>query len=246
MSSDVEQFLHYRIANAPVRRYPYPHFYIEEIFPADWYKELLSHLPHTRHYRRLNETGAVTEGAYPERYVCELPAAFLAERPADRDASPWAILSRVFSGPDFAQRVLALFASDAMARFGSDAELDYQVQCQLVRDFSNYSIAPHTDTPRKLVSLLFYLPPDLSMRSLGTSIYVPNDPAFRCEGTVHHSFADFKRVTTMPYLPNSLFGFFKTDNSFHGVERIEKKRTQRDSILYNVYVKKLGKRAAAA
>jgi hypothetical protein len=246
MSSDVEQFLHYRIANAPVRRYPYPHFYIEEIFPADWYKNLLAHLPHTRHYRRLNETGTVTAGAYPERYVCELPTAFLAERAADRESSPWAILSRVLSGPDFAQRVLALFADDAIARFGVDAELDYQVQSQLVRDFSNYSIAPHTDTPRKLVSLLFYLPSDASLRSLGTSIYVPNDPAFRCDGTVHHSFDDFKRVTTMPYLPNSLFAFFKTDNSFHGVERIDRKKTQRDSILYNIYVTKLGKRAAAA
>ena len=70
------------------------------------------------------------------------------------------------------------------------------------------------------MSLLFYLPPDDTMRHLGTSIYAPKNPDFRCEGTGHHSFELFKKVATMEYRPNTLFAFFKTERAFHGVDRI--------------------------
>jgi hypothetical protein len=82
------------------------------------------------------------------------------------------------------------------------------------------------------------------MEELGTSLFVPKDASFRCEGRAHHPFEKFKKVMTAPFLPNSLLGFFKTDNAFHGVERIERERTQRDSILYNIYVRNVGQRAA--
>ena len=81
------------------------------------------------------------------------------------------------------------------------------------------------------------------MVELGTSIYVPKDPSFRCDGRIHHPFNQFKKVMTAPYRPNSLLGFFKTDSAFHGVERIATENTQRDSILYNIYVKNVGRRA---
>ncbi|MFP6756765.1 MAG: hypothetical protein VCC99_00895 [Alphaproteobacteria bacterium] len=40
----------------------------------------------------------------------------------------------------------------------------------------------------------------------------------------------------MPYRPNSLFGFLKTDLSFHGVEPIEDEDIARDVILYDICV----------
>jgi len=40
-------------------------------------------------------------------------------------------------------------------------------------------------------------------------------------------------------LPNALFGFFKTDYSFHGVEEIKDERIERNVLLYNIYVKKV-------
>jgi hypothetical protein len=246
MYSDVEQYLHYRIANARVLSYPFPHFFVDEIFPPDWYRnELIAQLPDLRLYKRLDETGTVPKGAYPERYVCDLEAAARAELELDGEPGPWALLQKVFGGAPFAHRVLSCFADAAMERFGADSALDYDIECRLVRDFSNYAITPHTDTPKKLVSLLFYLPEDESMKALGTSLYAPIDPNFRCEGRMHHAFGAFKRITTMPYLPNTLFGFFKTDNAFHGVERIEMPRIQRDSVLYNIYVRNVGRRSPA-
>ena len=242
MSFDVEQYLHYRIANARLLSYPFAHFYIEDIFPPDCYKELLATLPEQRYYKRLDETGTVPKGAYPERFVCDLEDAQRAEFERDRKVGIWSTLGTMFRGPEFARRVLACFNDAVVQRFGQDSELDFYLDCRLVRDFSNYAISPHTDTPQKLVSLLFYMPPDESMKELGTSLFVPNDPNFRCDGRAHHPFDGFKKVMTAPYLPNTLLGFFKTDNAFHGVERIDRPRTQRDSILYNIYVRKAGRR----
>jgi hypothetical protein len=245
MSFDVEQYLHYKIANAPILTHPYPHFYITDIFPPDSYAELVATFPERTRYKRLDETGTVPKGAYPERFICELEQARAAELENAKAPGDWGELSRIFQGEAFAQLVLSRFYAGVVERFGADVELAIETDCRLVRDFSNYAIPPHTDSPSKLVSLLFYMPPDESMRDLGTSMYVPIDPNLRCEGRAHHDFESFRKVMTAPYLPNSLFGFFKTDRAFHGVERIERTGIRRDSILYNIYVRKVLSRAAA-
>lgn len=243
MSFDVEQYLHYRIANAQLLNYPFPHFYVREVFPPDWYQELIARLPPQECYVRLDETGSVTKGAYPERFVCTLSDAMRSEHSEEGESGPWSELARIMGQPQFAHRILALFNDAVAHRFGS-AGVDFDVDCRLVRDFSNYAIAPHTDSPRKIVSLLFYMPADESLRALGTSIYIPKDPTLRCDGRKHHQFKDFRKVMTAAYLPNSLFGFFKTDQAFHGVERIELARVQRDSMLYNINVRKSAAGAA--
>jgi hypothetical protein len=246
MSFDVEEYLHYRIANAQILSYPFPHFYVSEVFPADWYWDAIAGLPAQRYYKCIDETGTVPKGAYPERFVCDLADARRAEVERHNEPGPWHEIGRVFEGLEFARRILARFGDAVVERFGRDCELDIELECRLVRDFSNYAISPHTDIPRKLVSLLFYMPSDDSMKELGTSIFVPNDPNFRCDGRAHHPFKNFKKVMTAPYVPNSLLGFFKNDRAFHGVERIDQARIQRDSVLYNIYVKHVGGRSARA
>jgi hypothetical protein len=197
------------------------------------------------HYQRLDETGTVPKGSYPERFVCDLEEACTAEeQSASGTGQHWRELARIVQGARFAQLLLGKFNDAVIARFGADVRIDVDTDCRLVRDFSNYAIAPHTDSPRKLVSLLFYMPRHGRMDDLGTSIFVPIDPDFRCEGTTHHSFGRFKKAMTAPFRPNSLLGFFKTDRSFHGVERIERGSIERDSVLYNINVRKVVRRVA--
>lgn len=106
----------------------------------------------------------------------------------------------------------------------------------LVQDYTTYSLGPHTDNTIKVLSFLFYLPSDDSHAHLGTSIYVPKDPNFTCQGGPHHPFEWFNRMHTMPYLPNTLFAFLKTHNSFHGVEPITDPEVRRDLLLYDIRV----------
>ena len=41
-------------------------------------------------------------------------------------------------------------------------------------------------------------------------------------------------MRTLPYVPNALFAFMKTPNSFHGVEPIEEPEVRRDLLLYDL------------
>jgi hypothetical protein len=97
-------------------------------------------------------------------------------------------------------------------------------------------LGPHTDAPHKLLSLLFYCPDDDRQKHLGTSVYLPIDPDFRCAGGPHYPHDRFTKVVTMEYRPNALFAFFKTDNSFHGVEPIREAHVLRDLMLYDIHV----------
>lgn len=87
-------------------------------------------------------------------------------------------------------------------------------------DYTGYQVPPHTEAPHKFANFLFYLSSDPSHSGEGTSIYVPRDPHLRSwEGRQMHRNL-FKRTATVPYRSNLLFGFRKTDLSFHGKEPI--------------------------
>jgi hypothetical protein len=77
-------------------------------------------------------------------------------------------------------------------------------------------------------------------------VYVPKDPAFRCDGRTRHPFEQFRKVMTAGFLPNSLFGFLKTDQAFHGVEVIKAQAIERNVLLYNIYLQKVVAPAPAA
>jgi hypothetical protein len=237
MYFDAEEHVIYRIANAPLQSYPFPHFYAENVFPTPMYAMLRERLRDVGSFKRLDETGTVPKGAYPERFVCDL--AELEEREIDANATSfWGPLGDWILGDRFENAVVDKFRDGVERRFGRGVQLRTSRDCRMVRDISNYSISPHTDAPRKLVSLLFYLPDTAERKHLGTSIYAPIDPSFRCEGRGHHPFEKFRKVVTMEYRPNTLFAFLKTDQAFHGVDRIEDADVVRDSMLYNVYVEK--------
>ena len=200
---------------------PFSHFYIPDIFPQDFYWEMLDNLPPKDRYslpQRIVNPG-------PERLICD----------ADKLALPfWDALTAKFLSNDFAQVLIDKFRPDFLNRFGNK-NLRFGSDTRLVRDFENYQIKPHTDTPLKAISLLFYLPEEASMEHLGTSVFVPKDQSFRCAGQGRHPFEQFEKVYTAPFLPNSMFGFFKTDYSFHGVEPIKAKNIERNVFLYNLY-----------
>jgi hypothetical protein len=236
VSAVVEQHVVDAVASAGLVAEPFPYFQVEDVFPQAFYERLLGALPPLEAYAPLAETGTLTvAGSYAQRYVLDLRE--LAARSAFwAEALPW------LAGERLATAILDKFAAAWRERFGLDTKVGYRVDLRLVRDFTSYSIGPHTDAPQKLVSLLFYLPPDGHLRALGTSVYRPKDPTFRCEGGPHYGFERFERVDTAPFLPNSLLGFPKLSRSFHGVEPILEEAVERDLLLYNLYVTRLVKR----
>lgn len=96
--------------------------------------------------------------------------------------------------------------------------LGENIRVQLCRDLGGYSIGPHTDGKKETHTLLFYLAKDGSRPQIGTSVFVPKDRSFICDGSKHHEFDKFDKLFTAPFVPNACFGFRRSDNSFHGVE----------------------------
>ncbi len=92
----------------------------------------------------------------------------------------------------------------------------WKTQCQLIRDKPGYSIGPHTDTPKKLKTFLYYLT-DKPLEGVETSIFVPKAKGFQTGGGLHYDFDAFEEVKKIPFVPNGYFSFERTNNSFHGV-----------------------------
>lgn len=226
----------YKIANAPINLFPYPHIYVQDIFPGDFYRELRAQLPPREAFQTLNAVGRVASGYPDTRLVLPLTPQNVGQL-NEPLRSFWGQLARWLLGGPFGQMVLSKFAPILDERFGDARKMEFHDEALLVQDYTAYSLGPHTDRPEKVVSFLFYLPADDSLAHLGTSIYMPKDPSFVCAGGPHHPFEKFHRVVTMPFLPNTLFAFLKTPNAFHGVEPVTEANVRRDLLLYDIKVK---------
>lgn len=209
---DIAGHVIYALRNATIRKWPFPHFFAENVWPDDFYAQMMAYLAEKTDYKGGSDYHGRTFGK-----VLGMPELDF------------------MNSKDFMRDVAYIFQNELKTRY-VDGKFSVYNDLRLVRDGKHYSIGPHTDAPWKVVSLLFYLPPDNIYSDLGTSIYLPGDemPDFRCVGGPHYNPLFFKRIASMPYAKNSCFGFFKTDNSFHGVEVIQCD-VQRDVLLYNIY-----------
>jgi hypothetical protein len=233
MSSAVELHAAYKVSNAPLNYFPYPHLFVEDIFPADFYSELQAMLPAPEDMRPIEEVRPVK--GYKERFVLDVGSDQVKSLPEGKQAF-WRDVCKWLIGGRFSSAVVSKFAAELRKRFGTAATELYD-EALLVQDITRYSLGPHSDAPRKAITLLFYLPQDESQKHLGTSLYVPKDPSFSCPGGPHYPHDKFDRVWTMPFVPNALFAFAKTDTSFHGVEPIQDENCRRWLLLYDIYVR---------
>lgn len=234
---EVEQQVMYRLANAPPRAWPFPHVLVDDVFPRSYYEALVEALPPLESYRSIAEAGRVTQmtpDAYRQRHVIECSRPEPERFPSDSRAF-WAGFLDWLVGERFIMFALQQFAPLVSQRFGQSLrDARFFPEFQLVRDFTDYALGPHTDSPHKVMALLFYLPRDADRPELGTSLYVPRENDFRCDGTMHHPREKFLRVATMPYRPNTMMAFFKTARSFHGVEHVAQPGVRRDLIQLSI------------
>ena len=235
MSSHVLEHVLYRIANTPIRTHPFPHFYVRDVFPDDFYREVRHHLPPFEAYRNLKKMGRVSADYPDTRMVFPVTPQNVTDL-GEPFATFWTWVANQFLTGGFMERMLSHFEPFLARRWRGATGLEFQDEALIVRDGSQYELEPHTDSLKKVLSFLFYLPPDDSMAQLGTSIYAPKEADFVCTKGMHYPFDRFHRITTLPYLPNALFAFVKTSNSFHGVEPITESGICRDLLLYDIKV----------
>lgn len=229
MSSALEAQLVYNVANAPLRPFPYPHIYVPQVFPADYYAELQANIPDPEAMYPIADVRPVR--GYKERFVLDLN--LHGDRLTESQNTFWKGVHNLLTGGGFRDALLRTFSTELQKRFKAEP-VRLSQETLLVEDITHYALGPHTDAPSKVVTVLFYLPKDDSQAHLGTSIYMPKDRAARCPGGPHYGYDEFDRAATMPFLPNSMFAFVKTDNSFHGVEPVNDPDVRRWLLLYDI------------
>ena len=101
----------------------------------------------------------------------------------------------------------------------------------IFRDLPGYEVGPHTDSPKDIQTLIFYLT-DKEQSSGGTSVFIPKNKDFSCNGQRWHKFKDFELVKTAPYVPNGYYGHIRTNKSFHGVYPVNFERLSLQITLY--------------
>lgn len=221
---------------------PYPHYYLESVFPPDYYESVLRHLPESTVYQNLYAVTDLKLDHFRYRDQRDLNEGWTQMLPEELSGF-WLNFNQWFLGPELAQAVLHTFAEPLRGRFGADESWPkVSTEAQLIRHRAGYFLGPHTDLYSKLVVFLLYLASDEGAAHLGTSIYRPKDPSFTCPNSVHYSFEDFERVKTFPYRPNSLLAFMRSDRSFHGVEMLSEQDVSggnRHLIQYVLYDKPL-------
>jgi len=225
-----------KIGEAGIRLEPFPHVFVEDVFPEDFYAVILDHLPQEDMYWRLRDSNRVTDAYSPHRLA--LSPDNLGHL-SNENRAFWIEMFRAFLTPEFTAAVFDKFRTHMKFLAGQlqeagGAELNVAAESFLIRDKAGYELGPHTDSPAKLVSMLFYLAPNEEHPELGTTFYTPKDRAFFCEGGPHHSYEQFERADTIPYKPNCLLAFPKTEHSFHGVEPVSDDTLQRDLLFFDL------------
>jgi len=180
-----------------------------------------------KHILAAVEAAELVSEPYPHLIVSNvLPAddykALLASLPASEAYVP---IKKVRGVRGYPERFVAAFDRpewiDALGvairkKFGLAG--DYKDETLLIKDKIGYSISPHTDHPQRVASAILYLAQDAKQPELGTWICTPRDSKMKCAGGPHHPADKFNYDTLVPYTPNSMFVFLKTDNSFHSVK----------------------------
>lgn len=216
---------------------PFPYLVVDDVFPADYYAEMLAHFPAPGSLRPIGQTGRVPSDAYRERNVVLFTEEEFA-RMDDRQQVFWRDFTRWMYSDQFLNFFVQKFAPYLEPRLqkilAKDEILKARGDALLVNDQTDYAIGPHTDAPHRLVTFLFYLPKDDSLRELGTCIYRPKDPDFVCWGGPHHPFEPFDRVAAVDFLPNRLLAFPKTERSFHGLDPIKRANVNRQLLINNI------------
>jgi hypothetical protein len=229
-----------RLGVAEVFAEPFPHYYLENVFPDDYYRQLLNHLPGSGVYQNLFEVTDYKLDHFRHRDQRDLKEGWTETLPRELKGF-WDSFSEWFLGQALARAVLRSFAEPLRARFGEEQSWpEVSVEPQLIRHRAGYFLGPHSDLYTKLVVLLIYLAPDESGAHLGTSLYSPKDKSFTCPNSTHYPFEDFIRVKTLPYKPNSMLAFMRSDISFHGVEPLSEQDVNssgRDLIQYVLHDK---------
>ncbi|MDA0835553.1 MAG: hypothetical protein O2955_06430 [Planctomycetota bacterium] len=228
------------VANAPLETDPFPHFVVSGFLPNDTYTKILATLPGSDAYESFGYRKHHNKDGMGNRFRYSLLNKNLASRlPHERRL--WYTLRSVLVSSELKQVVYQKLAPGLTMRYGIDVpyvkDLSGYALPELFRETEGYSIKPHPDTRKKVVTMQLALAEDESLRELGTEFYrLSLHPR-----TWLRPPYGFDTVKTLPFLPNTCYAFsvlnIRKLKSWHGRSKIPSELGIRNSLL-NIWYEK--------
>jgi hypothetical protein len=245
IASDKAHFLS-AIDGFEIHEYPFLNFYASDILTTDLYQNLAVSWPTVEQSVPMAETGIMrprTRESNCTNMLRLLPRMGTEGAVGPDVSNPfWGRFSALLTDRDIVQRMVSL-AKPYIREFRSDLSRRMTIGSEFLvqSDLQGFFLGPHVDTPRKLLSLVFYFAEDDQPKTLGTSMFKPNETMRARRPEVcrkfiggYHDTDGFDVVSTVEYRPNCLFGHIVTPHAFHGVLEMENLTKPRRTILWDI------------
>lgn len=224
-----------RLDQAEVSEKPFPHFFVKNLLPDEIYSQMIESLPDTAHYSPLTKYDLADASTRHRMGMETKDFAPLGAAQCDL----WMGVRDALGDSAVKRKVFRKLQSGIAFRFGiplSEVEdaPGYPLP-ELYRETTGYSIKPHPDTRRKVVTMQMSLAQDESQSDLGTTFYrISANP-------IHllHEPRGFATAKQMSFSPNSAYAFVVlntvTKRSWHGREQLREGCGTRNSLLHLYY-----------
>jgi hypothetical protein len=200
-----QNYFLYLIANSTIRYYPWTHVLFENIFNSDHYDMLLKNLP---------DESCLIDITKVKKHPADYPKNRLIlddynDLP-NNQREFWEAQRDTFLDGKLKNILLNKFWPLLIDRIGQEYvnEVEFYDTFQLTKDKKGYVLEAHPDAFNKIFTIVINLPNNNFNANMGTVVYNDNK----------------ELVYTSKYLPNTGFGVFRSDNSWHGVEETNEDR----------------------
>jgi hypothetical protein len=236
ISLEVLDHLLGRIDGTAAVHEPFAHIYLENVFPAGVYEQLLQAFPPTEMYQEAAERHYGHGQNVRSMYA--LSHGGLA-RLSGEQQQIWRGVAAALTAPELKQVMFKKLAKDLSFRYGvpesQAARLPGYSRPTLYRETDGFEIPPHPDTRKKVVTMHLYLPADRSQLDLGTALYRRKLLAWPFAGWRNR----FDKVKQFAFQPNSGYAFVVnnkiTRKSWHGREQLPPGSGVRNTLLNTYY-----------
>jgi hypothetical protein len=221
-----------RIERAVLETAPFDHVYLDQAFPATWYRTMLDHLPELRRYRELRHREAMRPDGHSARRKFYLFPEHIALLPSAQ-RRVWRVVSDALRSAAVQDAFKHKFRRALEERFERKVDaLSFYAVPMLLRDVSGYRIGIHGDSVGKAITVQFYLPHDDRQAHLGTILH---------EDRVG---AGAERTRALRFRPASAYAFpVVYHRSWHSVAFLSDADGERNSLMLTYLVQDRGRSA---
>ena len=205
---------------------PFYHLEFDQVFPENVYSAMLAAMPSAADYRPMHgrsRRNDLDDGTHT-RVKIDLFPEYIRHLPADKLAV-WSVVGAALRSEPVKEAFRRKLAPGLAKRFGKafTSVGMYPIPI-LTRDIPGYSIAPHTDTRWKGITVQLYLPRDDANTDIGTIFH-----EVKPDGTM-------PKAAQMKFARNSGYAFAVGTDTWHSADPVHTGVKTRDSILLTYFV----------